>query len=187
MEQHPSRPRSASENSVSSAGAEVRPQIIIYKPRGGEAEAEGEEQGATTSSSDRSPDIHTGGAEDGKFFTSLSSKSSPHPSCTSQSENEDTQTITSSPTHRVGDARDSSLEGSRGTPGEDRTLTDKHLRLPLPIVNTCRKGCEVGEGGNHEVDPYHKRWKAMSRCHGAPLSSCPCCGTVQVRKDQHLS
>ncbi|XP_050720018.1 protein phtf-like isoform X4 [Eriocheir sinensis] len=101
MEHHPLRPRSASENCVSScysSSPEGRPQIIIFKPRGGEREAEGEEQGATTSSSDRSPDIHTEGVEDGKFFTSLSNKSSPHPSCTSQSDNDDTQTVTSSPT-----------------------------------------------------------------------------------------
>lgn len=192
MDHHPPRPRSASENCVSScssASAEVRPQIIIFKPRGGEGEAEGEEQGGTTSSSDRSPDIHPGGAEDGKFFTSLSNKSSPNPSCTSQSENEDTQTITPSPTHGVGDEGDSGLEGSRGTPGEDRTLTDKHLRLPLPAVrhrSHCRKGCELTEGGKSEMDPFSERWTAMSRCRGPPQSSCPCCGSVQVREGPSL-
>lgn len=186
MEHHPLRPRSASENCVSSrysSTPEGRPQIIIFKPRGGEGEAEGEEQGATTSSSDRSPDIHTEGVEDGKFFTSLSNKSSPHPSCTSQSDNEDTQAVTSSPTLVGGDEGDSGLEGSRGTPREDRILTDKHLRLPLPSVrhrSHCRKGCELGSSGKSEIDPFAERWKAMSRCHRPP---CPCCGAVQVRED----
>ncbi|XP_050720017.1 protein phtf-like isoform X3 [Eriocheir sinensis] len=185
MEHHPLRPRSASENCVSScysSSPEGRPQIIIFKPRGGEREAEGEEQGATTSSSDRSPDIHTEGVEDGKFFTSLSNKSSPHPSCTSQSDNDDTQTVTSSPTLVGGDEGDSGLEGSRGTPGEDRTLTDNHLRLPLPSVrhrSHCRKGCELDSGGKGEIDPFAERWKAMSRCHGPPQPPCPCCGSVQ--------
>lgn len=194
MEHHPLRPRSASENCVSSCfstSPEVRPQIIIFKPRGGEGEAEAEEQGATTSSSDRSPDIHTGGVEDGKFFTSLSSKSSPNPSCTSQSENEDTHTITPSPTLVGGDEGDSGLEGSRGSrdPGEDRTLPDKHLRLPLPSVRQrshCRKGCEHDSDGKGESDPYTERWNLMSRCHGPPSPPCPCCGSVQVREDSML-
>ncbi|KAG0718852.1 putative homeodomain transcription factor [Chionoecetes opilio] len=188
------RPRSASENCVppsSSTSPEVQPQIIIFKPRG----EGGVEQGTTTSSSsDRSPDIHCGGPDDGKFFTNLSAKSSPHPSCTSQSDNEDPETLTCSSTVAAdGDEGDSGLEGTTETIREERTLTDKHLKLPLPSVRHrghCRKGCEQdesgeGEGEEEEVPvpvpvPYAERWRGMTRCKSHRQSVCPCCGSMQL-------
>lgn len=187
-EPHPPRPRSASENCVSSPSStspDGQPQIRIFKPRG-EGRVQGEEHGATTSSSsDRSPDIHCAGPEDGKFFSGLSAKSSPHPSCTSQSENEDSQTvICSSRLATEGDEGDSGLEGTTETIGDDRKLTDKHLKLPLPSVRHrghCRKGCGHDESGEGEEAPYAERWRGMTRCRSHPQLACPCCGTIQVR------
>lgn len=188
-EPHSPRPRSASENCVSSpssTGPDGQPQIIIIKPRG-EAGVEGEEQGATTSSSsDRSPDIHCAGPEDGKFFSGLSTKSSPHPSCTSQSENEDTHTVTHlSKLATDGDEGDSGLEGTTETIRENRKLTDKHLKLPLPSVRHrghCRKACEHDESGEGEETPYTDRWRGMNRCRSHSQLKCSCCGAIQVRR-----
>ncbi|XP_063843526.1 protein PHTF2-like [Scylla paramamosain] len=184
-EPHPPRPRSASENCVSPASSstspDAQPQIIIFKARG-EGRREGEEQGTTTSSSsDRSPDIHSGGPEDGKFFSGLSAKSSPNPSCTSQSENEDTQTVISpSQLATEGDEGDSGLEGTTETARDERTVTDKHLKLPLPSVRHrghCRKVCEHDESGEGEEAPYAERWRGMTRCHNHhPPPVCSCCG-----------
>ncbi|XP_045121765.1 protein PHTF2-like isoform X4 [Portunus trituberculatus] len=184
-EPHPPRPRSASENCVSPASSstspDVQPQIIIFKARG-EGGGEVEEQGTTTSSSsDRSPDIHSGGPEDGKFFSSLSAKSSPNPSYTSQSENEDTQTVISpSQLATEGDEGDSGLEGTTETARDERTVTDKHLKLPLPSVRHrghCRKVCQHDESGEGEEALYAERWRGMTRCHNHhPPPAYSCCG-----------
>ena len=163
----------------------MQPQIRIFKPRG-ESRVKGEEQGTTTSSSsDRSPDIHGSGTEDGKFFSSVSTKSSPNPSCTSQSENEDTHTVTfTSQPATEGDEGDSGLDRTTETSREKRTLTDKHLKLPLPSVRHrghCRKVCEHDESGEGEETPYTERWRGMTRCRSHPPPTCVCCGSVQVR------